>query len=124
MCCSGLLGWMHFAMEWKERMDEAVDGTNRSGHCRTGGNGRNSEKNELIKGIGSCDYMFVEICQHLMDYSVGVSLRVWRPCRTKNNGPRGMEMLHNHWPSSLVPCPSSQFGILAHLFFPNGKAIT
>lgn len=53
MCCGGLLGWMHFAMEWKERMDEAVDGTNRSGHCRTGGNGRNSEKNELIKGIGS-----------------------------------------------------------------------
>lgn len=67
MCCSGLLGWMHFAMEWKERMDEAVDGTNRSGHCRLGGNGRNSEKNELINGIGSCDYMFVEICMSASD---------------------------------------------------------
>lgn len=42
-----------FCNGMEERMDEAVDRTNRSGHCRTGGNRRNSEKNELIKGIGS-----------------------------------------------------------------------
>lgn len=52
MCCGGLLGWMHFAMEWKERMDEAVDGTNRSGHCRTGME-EILRRMKLINGIGS-----------------------------------------------------------------------